>query len=136
MPQQRHLPFVVLEIEAEDLERARSFYSAVFGWSFADSAVEKGALEAEMVGDHATVVRVHLRVRDPSVRPPTQIERASRRYGHFLCVHDLTSILHTVVEAGGRLVAGPTEVPGVGRRLYILDTEDNEVAVLEPAHAN
>ena len=131
----RHLPFVVLEIEADDLARARSFYSAVFGWSFADSAVEQGALEAEMGGDRDTVVRVHLRVRDPVAFQPSPIERAERRHSHFLCVHDLTPLLKSVVEAGGQLIAGPTEVPGLGSRLYILDTEDNEVAVLQPEHA-
>lgn len=130
-----HLPFVVLEIEADNLERARSFYSAVFGWSFFDSAVEQGALEAEMGRDHDTVVRVHLRVRGPLVSPTSHIERAVPRHGHSLCVGNLTSILRTVVEAGGQLVAGPTEVPGLGRRLYILDSEDNEVAILEPARA-
>jgi hypothetical protein len=132
----RHMPFVVLEIEADDLARARSFYSAVFGWSFADSAVEQGALEAEMGGDRDTVVRVHLREREPSSFPPSPIERAERRHSHFLCVHDLTPLLKRIVEAGGQLVAGPTEIPGLGSRLYILDTEGNEVSVLQPEHAS
>jgi len=132
----RHLPFVVLEIEAEDVARARSFYSAVFGWSFVDSAAEPGALEAQMGGDDDTIVRVHLRARHPVATPPSQVERADRRHGHSLCVRDLASILKRVVEAGGQLVAGPTEVPGLGSRLYILDTEDNEVAILQPEHAN
>jgi predicted enzyme related to lactoylglutathione lyase len=128
----RHLPFVVLEIEAENPARARSFYSAVFGWSFAESAVGQEALEAEMGRDRGTVVRVHLRVRDPAASSSSQRERTDRRPSHFLCVGDRTPLLKSVVAAGGQLVAGPSEVPGLGTRLYILDTEGNEVAVLQP----
>jgi predicted enzyme related to lactoylglutathione lyase len=51
-------------------------------------------------------------------------------------VHDLTPLLKRIVEAGGQLVAGPTEIPGLGSRLYILDTEGNEVSVLQPEHAS
>ena len=128
----RHLPLVVFEIEAEDIARARSFYSEVFRWSFVDSAVAQGALEAELGGDHGTMIRVHLRVRDPVAIPSSQIERAGRKRGHFFCVRDFVAILKSVVKAGGQLVAGPTEVPGLGIRLYILDTEGNEVAILQP----
>jgi predicted enzyme related to lactoylglutathione lyase len=31
-------------------------------------------------------------------------------------------------------MAGPADVPGVGRRLHIRDTEGNDVSILEPAH--
>ena len=54
----RHFPFVVLEIEAENLQRAASFYSAIFGWTFAHSVVQRGALDADLGADHDTTVRV------------------------------------------------------------------------------
>jgi predicted enzyme related to lactoylglutathione lyase len=57
----RHFPFVVLEIEAENLQRAGSFYSAIFGWSFSASDAHARAVEAELDGDHDPVVRVHAR---------------------------------------------------------------------------
>lgn len=124
----RHFPFVVLEIEADDLQRAVSFYSAIFGWSFTDSVVERGALDADLGGDHDTTVRVHLRARHPPPGP------AAHRHGHSLCVHELAPVMAGVVAAGGRLIAGPVDVPGLGRRLYVRDTEGNEVAILEPSH--
>jgi len=127
----RHFPFVVLEIEADNLRRAGTFYSSIFGWSFTESDIERGALDADMGGDHDTMVRVHLRVRSPlgGLEAP-----AARSAGPALCVHDLAPILAGVVAAGGQLIAGPVDVPGVGRRLYVRDTEGNEVAILEPSH--
>ena len=123
----RHFPFVVLEIEAENLQRAGAFYASVFGWSFSDSPIELGTLEADLGADHDTMVRVHLRARDP-MAPSTRSD------AHALCVRDLGPILAGLVAAGGQLIAGPVEVPGVGRRLYVRDTEGNEVAILEPSH--
>lgn len=130
----RHFPFVVLEIEAENLQRAGTFYSAIFGWSFAESDIEQGALEAELGGDQDTMVRVHLRPRDPLDGLAGRVRRAPQGDGHALCVHDLAPILAGIVAAGGQLIAGPVDVPGVGRRLYVRDTEGNEVAILEPSH--
>lgn len=127
----RHFPFVVLEIEADNLRRAGTFYSTIFGWSFAESDIESGALEAELGGDHDTMVRVHLRPRDALDGLPAPLVRAA---GPALCVHDLAPILAGVVAAGGQLIAGPVDVPGVGRRLYVRDTEGNEIAILEPSH--
>ena len=127
----RHFPFVVLEIEADNLRRAGTFYSSIFGWSFAESDIESGALEADLGGDHDTMVRVHLRARGPLHGLPVPLVRAT---GPELCVHDLAPILAGVVAAGGQLIAGPLDVPGVGRRLYVRDTEGNEVAILEPSH--
>jgi len=127
----RHFPFVVLEIEADNLRRAGTFYSAIFGWSFADSDIEGGALEAELGGDHDTMVRVHLRARDPLTGAPPARQATQ---GPALCVHDLAPILAGIVAAGGQLIAGPIDVPGVGRRAYVRDTEGNEVALLEASH--
>lgn len=129
-----HLPFVVLEIEADDLQRASDFYTCMFGWKFGASAAEPGALETEMTGDHDTRVRVHLRKRSPDAAAPARREDVLRTSGHSLCVHDLGSVLGRVLEAGGEVIAGPIEVQGLGRRLYVRDTEGNAFAVLEPIH--
>ena len=129
----RHFPFVVLEIGAENLQRAGAFYASVFGWSFSDNPIELGALEANLGADQDTMVRVHLRARDPLDGPTAP---ATRCDGHALCVRDLGPILAGLVAAGGQLIAGPVEVPGGGRRLYVRDTEGNEVAILEPSHAS
>jgi predicted enzyme related to lactoylglutathione lyase len=129
----RHFPFVVLEIEAENLHRARTFYTSVFGWTFEPSDTEAGALEAELGADHDTMVRVHLRPRD---LPVSGSGASAARESHSLCVHDLTPILAGVLACGGQLISGPVDVHGVGRMLYVRDSEGNDVAVLEPSHDN
>lgn len=130
----RQFPFVVLEIEADDLQRAASFYSAIFGWTFTDSVVERGALDADLGADHDTLVRVHLRARHRPAGPAARHRPAAPAHGHSLCVHDLASVMAGLVAAGGQLIAGPAHVPGLGRRLYVRDTEGNDVAILEPSH--
>ena len=130
----RHFPFVVLEIEADNLQRAASFYSAILGWTFTDSVVERGALDADLGADHDTTVRVHLRARHPLPVLAAGDRSAPHRHGHSICVHDLAPILAGVAAAGGQLIAGPVHVPGLGRRLYVRDTEGNDVAILEPSH--
>jgi predicted enzyme related to lactoylglutathione lyase len=130
----RHLPFVVLELEADDLRRASTFYERALGWSFTQSAAEHGALEAEMLQDHDTMVRVHLRRRGAAVPQRAGTGRDDEAGKLFVCVPDLAQVVEQVAQAGGRLLDAPEHIPGLGRRVRFLDTEGNQVAVLEPLH--
>ena len=130
----RHFPIVILEIEADDLPRASAFYAGMFGWRFSEAGGQSGALEAELLEDHDTKVRVHLRQRGPGLKHLAQWEAAAQRHGHSICVRDLASVLGRVAKAGGQVIGGPVEVPGLGTRIHVRDTEGNEFAVLEPIH--
>jgi predicted enzyme related to lactoylglutathione lyase len=109
-----------IEFPADDLERAKRFYSAVAGWDigevdgmpgyfmFRTSENTGGGIgkRGEMVG---SVIRVYITVDklEPSV---------------------------TAVEAnGGSVITPPSDVPGMGRYAAVLDSEGNEIGLWEAA---
>ncbi|MBH8581659.1 VOC family protein [Bisbaumannia pacifica] len=104
-----------VEIPTRDIERAKAFFSSVFGWSFVDYGPEYSALEnAGLDGGFF------------------QSDKAvSAERGSVLVVIYSTNLEATVdkVElAGGKVVQEIFDFPG-GRRFHFTDPSGNEYAV-------
>ena len=106
-------------ITAEDVERARKFYEAVFGWSFEDWGppgfyVIRGAgLAGALQERHEPLTRGAL---------PFEIT---------IGVDDLGDIENRVVAAGGTITAGRMRIETVGELIYFTDTEGNRVGAMK-----
>ncbi len=104
-----------LEFPARDLDRARAFFSRVFGWTFVDYGPEYTAFfDAGIDGGFY------------------RSERAvSCAAGSALVVFysaNLEDTQRRIEEAGGRISQAVFSFPG-GRRFHFLDPNDNEWAV-------
>lgn len=106
-----------VEISVTDMQAARDFYGAAFGWQFTSygdgyagirTSAESGDEEAGGLALADEVVRGGLLV--------------------LLFSDDLDATLAAVAEAGGEIVNGPYEFPG-GRRFHFLDPSGNELGV-------
>lgn len=109
-----------LAINADDVQRAKAFYEAVFDWTFEpwgppDFYQIKGAgvggglhgrrellPGARMIGFEATVA-----------------------------VEDIDATIAAVEAAGGRIVMPPSRIQGVGELIYFEDTEGNLVGAMK-----
>jgi predicted enzyme related to lactoylglutathione lyase len=49
-----------------------------------------------------------------------------------IAVDDLDSAMKRVVQAGGKVLGEPLEIPGVGRYVSFFDTEGNRVSMMQP----
>lgn len=124
--QQYHTPFNALghfAINADDVERARTFYETVFGWRFEPwgppnflqietGAAPRGALQ----GRRALV-------------------EGTRTVG-FECsfaVESLEATLAAARAAGGTVVMGPVTIPTVGDLAFVQDTEGNVFGAMQYA---
>ena len=113
-----HLRFFT--ITADDVERARKFYEAVFGWRFEDwgppgfylihGAGVPGALQAR--GEKLTGTGL-------------------RAFECTVGVASLDEIEAKVVPAGGRIDMPRMRIETVGLLIYILDTEQNRVGIMQ-----
>jgi uncharacterized protein len=111
-----------IEFPADDVERAKRFYSAVAGWEFdamegfpnywffRTSEAAGGGLgkRGDSVGK---VIRVYINV--DSLEPAVAAAEAN----------------------GGTVVTPPTDVPGQGRFAAVTDSEGNEIGLWESAPA-
>ncbi|HEY9477051.1 MAG TPA: VOC family protein [Microbacteriaceae bacterium] len=103
------------EIPADDLARAKSFYSGVFGFEFEDwdaTITMIGAVEGGIGGD------IHLR----SVVPHPTI---------VITVPDLDETLAAVIAGGGEQLGEVQIIDEGSRYAYFKDTEGNIIGVYD-----
>ena len=107
-----------IEFPADDVERAKRFYSAVAGWEFSEMEglpnywlfrTAEGAggglgMRGETVG---TVIRIYISV--DKLEPAVAAAEAN----------------------GGSVVTAPSDVPGQGRYAVLRDPEGSEIALWE-----
>jgi predicted enzyme related to lactoylglutathione lyase len=121
---------VHFEIPAEDLERAKNFYSSVFGWKLETTPVPGG--------EYTSVVTTPV---DEQTQLPT--EPGAINGGMFQRDENVPSPVITIdveaiddamreIEAGGGTTVTPrTEIPGMGAYAYFKDSEGNVMGLWE-----
>lgn len=122
MTQHTHsIPLTIdyVEISVTDMNAARDFYGAAFGWSFISYGDEysgiRTAAEPESSGDEAGGLA---------------LAKTVTRGGPLVLIFsdDLDDTLERITAAGGSIVRDPYSFPG-GRRFHFLDPSGNEFGV-------
>ena len=106
-----------VEFTVTDLGRAKSFYSAAFGWLFTDYGPTYAGIQGINEGD-------------PEMGGLLLADRPRGHGGPFVILysHDLNASADAIRDAGGTVTSGPYEFPG-GRRLHFNDPDGNELGV-------
>jgi hypothetical protein len=109
-----------IEFPADDVERAKRFYTAVVGWQYQEMEgfpdyymFQNGPESGGAIGKRSESVSDTVRI--------------------YVNVDSLEEAVKAAEANGGRVVAQPQEVPGQGRFAAVLDPEGNEVGLWEPA---
>jgi uncharacterized protein len=122
-------PTVVhFEIPAEDVDRARKFYSTLFGWKIEKAEVKKdgGSMDYWMIStsgisnDKSSLGGGIMKRQDP--------EQPNLNYIGVDSIHDYS---RKVTELGGKVVMPKTEISGYGYFAVCMDTENNAFALWE-----
>ena len=126
-------PVVHFEMPAEDKKRMVEFYAKTFGWKAEEMAKE--------MGDYVVVTTAE---RGENGFP----KESGRINGGFfkkdagggatspllvIAVDDIVAHMKKVEVGGGKVVNGPTDIPGIGKYASFVDTEGNRMAMLQPS---
>ena len=133
-------PVVHFELPAVDTKRIMKFYESVFGWDTQQLGEEFG---------HYIVVTTaptdeNRMIKEPGAINGGMYQKATDdpRGQHpriTISVDDIQASMKKVVAAGGKVLGGsfkpgePDDIPGIGLYVAIIDTEGNEVSMLQPA---
>jgi uncharacterized protein len=115
---------VYFEIQADDVKRARDFYSAIFGWKFSEVPglpVEYWRIDNGGIGGGL--------LKRPASRPPMQSGTNA-----FVCSFQVESFdvaADGVTQLGGMVALPKFAVPGKCWQGYFIDTEGNTFGVFE-----
>src|SRR5262245_29963740 len=110
-------------IECDDVERARAFYQAVFGWQI-DPWGPPGYYQIA-TDPPSLYVTGDLREREGKPGDGTR---------GFVCsfgVTDLEAVTNAVLANGGRVAVKAFRIEGVGNLAYFLDTEGNRFGAMK-----
>lgn len=121
---------VHFEIQADDLERARAFYAAVFGWTFEDYSGFVGSpyLGVTTGAEGTPGISGGLQPR------PAPVGEAQGTNAAVLTmeVADFDATATLIEASGGRVALPKFALPGMAWQGYFLDTEGNTFGIHQP----
>jgi predicted enzyme related to lactoylglutathione lyase len=123
---------VHFEIQADDLERAKAFYGAVFGWEFQDwsSAAGGSPYWGIVTGpDDQPGINGGLLQRPAPSPGPGQ---GTNAYVCTMGVEDYDATEKKILDAGGQVALPKMALTGMAWQGYYLDTEGNTFGIHQP----
>lgn len=122
---------VHFEIQADDVERAKTFYAAVFGWSFDDYSSVAGSTYWGIVTGPQDEPGINGGLLPRPVRAPVS-GQGTNAYVCTMGVGDYDQIEARILDAGGQVALPKMALPGMAWQGYYLDTEGNTFGIHQP----
>jgi predicted enzyme related to lactoylglutathione lyase len=118
---------VHFEIPADDVEKLRKFYSALFGWKIEKTPgpMEYFGIQTVPVNDKGMPVRPGvnggmMKKQNPEHKPV-----------NYVAVESVDEYVKKIEALGGRVIVPKMEVPGIGWWASALDPEGNQFAIMQ-----
>lgn len=122
---------VHFEIHAQNVERARDFYGAVFGWTFEDWTAFAGSPYLGCVTGPADAMGINgaiMQANGPLGGPGAPVNGAVLTMG----VGDYDETHAKILAAGGQVALPKMALTGMAWQGYYLDTEGNTIGIHQP----
>ena len=128
-------PVVHFEIPYDNRERMAKFYESVFGW--------QTRMLGQDMGNYVLATTTETGESGPE-RPgainggffPEKHDWPAQHPSVVIAVDNVKEAVKKVIDAGGKVLGEPMEIPGVGQYVSFLDTEGNRVSMLQPIPRN
>lgn len=119
---------VHFEIEAQDKERAKKFYSNAFGWEMEQMGDDMGNYVVVKTGDPKEPGGINGGI----FTSPAGGERLNA-YSCVISVENIDEAMKKVKSAGGQVMGEKMDIPTVGTYVKCKDTEGNNFSLLQPS---
>ena len=128
-------PVVHFEMPYDNPLRMAKFYESVFGW--------QTQRLGEDMGEYVLATTTETGQSGPK-RPgainggffPKKPDWPAQHPSIVIAVDNVKESIKKVIDAGGKVLGEPMEIPGVGQYVSFIDTEDNRVSMLQPIPRN
>ena len=115
------------ELMTRDIDGALPFYSAVFGWTYEQQDMGPAGIYHVISGGESGGLGGLMGM--PSGVP----EQVPNHWGVYFTVTDVDATTASITAAGGQVVNGPMDIPGVGRMATVHDPQGGNFNVMQPA---
>ena len=128
-------PVVHFEMPYDNRVRMAKFYESVFGW--------QTQMLGEDMGNYVLATTIETGESGPK-KPgainggfsPKKPDWPAQYPSVVIAVGDVKESIKKVIDAGGKVLGEPMEIPGVGQYVSFIDTEGNCVSMLQPIPRN
>ncbi len=128
-------PVVHFEMPYDNRVRMAKFYESVFGW--------QTQMLAKDMGNYVLATTTETDESGPK-KPgainggfyPKKPDWPAQYPSVVIAVEDIKVSIKKVLDAGGKVLGEPMEIPGVGKYVSLIDTEGNRVSMLQPIPRN
>ncbi|MGC2063909.1 MAG: VOC family protein [Thermodesulfovibrionales bacterium] len=125
-------PVVHFEMPYENRERLVEFYTQAFGWQMQKLGKDMG----DYVTAATTETDDNRMVKTPGTINggfyPRKPDWPAQYPSVVIAVDDIRKAMKGVLDAGGKVLGEPMEIPGIGLYVSFFDTEGNRVSMLQP----
>jgi predicted enzyme related to lactoylglutathione lyase len=116
------------ELMTRDLDKARTYYQSVCGWSFEAMPMETGTyhvgrLNGEMVIGMFDIAEME------------GMEGIPAHWMTYFAVNDVDAAVRATEAAGGSVQRAPWDVPGIGRIAIVTDPGGAVLGLMRPSEA-
>lgn len=108
------------ELVTTDPAAAAGFYEGLFGWTVKEMGAEMGGYRVVSVG--AQGIGGIMACPEGQPMPP--------HWGCYVTVADVDQTIAKCKSLGGKVVMGPTDIPGVGRMAVLQDPQQAVLSVI------
>jgi predicted enzyme related to lactoylglutathione lyase len=122
---------VHFEIQADDVERAKAFYAAVFGWTFQDWSGTTGVTYWGAITGPDDQMGINGGVLQRPVAAPAP-QQGTNAYVCTMAVDDYDATERRILDAGGQVALPKMALKGMAWQGYYLDPEGNTFGIHQP----
>lgn len=122
---------VHFEIHVDDMERAKTFYGEVFGWTFEDWSEYAGMPYFGAVTGDANKLGINGALMKRQ-SPAPEKNQPLNGYACTMEVEDYDSIEAKIMNNGGQVAMPKYALPGMAWQGYYIDTEGNIFGIHQP----
>ncbi len=120
-----HGDFIWYELMTTDADAAQGFYGGLLGWTFKDSGQE-GVDYRQFAADGPDVgglMPLTQEMQDGGARP---------LWAGYVGVEDVDVGADAIKKAGGEVLMGPQDIPGIGRFAFVKDPQGASLYIMRP----
>ena len=115
------------DLMTDDVDKARDFYTGVIGWDTEVMDVGKGPYTVFKTGGRPVAGLMAKPPQGPAADAPTM-------WTSYVTVDDVDARAARVAGAGGAVLAGPMDIPTVGRMAIVQDPTGGVIGIIEYAN--
>ena len=113
-------PFVHLELNTPDLNKAKSFYGALFGWQFQDNDMGPAGIYSTFKADSGPGGGM------------TSMPGGNHGWLSYVGVEDIGASTEKARSLGANIIMGPHDIPDIGSMTILTDPTGCTVALFQP----